>query len=478
MSGPPSPSEPDALGELRHELNNPLGRIMGYTERLMADAAENGRPEIVADLQRIQAAGLDLSALIAEKLVSVPGAGLPPPADVPGGDRLPAEVGYMLVVDDLVENRDLLARRLKQYGHRCREAEDGMTALSMLRAERFDIVLLDLMMPGIDGYEVLTRIKQDPNLANIPVIMISAMDEIDTTARCIELGAADYLTKPFNPILLRARIEACLREKRLRDLEATQMSALQQSYQREQQIADALQKPMLLPIPEDAFAGISIATLYVSAWREAEVGGDLYDAFMLPDGRIVLAVADASGKGLAAAVRVMQVKFVLRAFAREYTASPARAVERLNAFLCQAKLLDGEQEEAFITLVLAVLDASTGAMTLLSAGGEPPLIIRADGAMEPVPYNSLPLGIDPAAAYDLQETHLRQGDILMLCTDGITEARSGRELLGYDGMMELAESARQEPALVDMAGAILRGARDFSSGSLRDDACILLARRK
>jgi len=477
MSGPPSPSEPDALGELRHELNNPLGRIMGYTERMMAEAVENGRPDLVPDLQRIQEAGLDLSALIATKLVSIAPGPSARPVGTPGVNRPRTEVGYLLVVDDLPENRDLLTRRLRQYGHTSREAEDGYTALAMLEAEHFDMVLLDLMMPGIDGYEVLARIKQNPKLANIPVIMISAMDEIDTTAKCIELGAADYLTKPFNPILLRARIEACLREKRLRDLEAAQMSALQQSYQREQQIAEALQKPMILPIPEDIFDGMSIVTLYESAWREAEVGGDLYDAFRLPDGRIVLAVADASGKGLAAAVRVMQVKFVLRAFAREYKNYVARAVERLNAFLCQAKQLDGEQEEAFITLVLAVLDPDTGIMKLLSAGGEPPLVIRSGGILEPVPYNSLPLGIDPEAAYDLLETRLEHGDILMLCTDGITESRKGRELLGYEGMMELVEEARNLPGLRNMGNAILNGAREFGNGSLRDDACILLARR-
>src|SRR6187402_2403528 len=256
MSGPPDPANPDSLGELRHELNNPLGRIMGYTERMMAEAVENGRPEIVPDLQRIQEAGLDLSALIAQRLVSIERTIVTPVSNVPAGNRPRTEVGYLLVVDDLPENRDLLQRRLKQYGHTCRQAEDGYQALEMLAAEHFDIVLLDLMMPGIDGYEVLSRIKQNPSLANIPVIMISAMDETDITARCIELGAADYLTKPFNPILLRARIEACLREKRLRDLEAAQMSALQQSYQREQQIADALQKPMILPIPEDIFDGM------------------------------------------------------------------------------------------------------------------------------------------------------------------------------------------------------------------------------
>ena len=123
----------------------------------------------------------------------------------------------ILVVDDNAANRELLARRLVREGYCVTTAESGTAALALIAAESFDLVLLDLMMPGISGFEVLCRLKLDDSARHIPVIMISALDELDSTVRCIEAGAEDYLPKPFNPVLLRARIGACLERKRLLD---------------------------------------------------------------------------------------------------------------------------------------------------------------------------------------------------------------------------------------------------------------------
>jgi len=128
------------------------------------------------------------------------------------------EQGQILVVDDNRMNRIKLSRSLEQQGHTVGLAEDGQQALDMLQAEAFDVVLLDIIMPGMDGYEVLERIKGS-ELRDIPVIVISALDEVDSAVRCIEMGAEDYLPKPFNPVLLRARLNASLQKKKLRDLE-------------------------------------------------------------------------------------------------------------------------------------------------------------------------------------------------------------------------------------------------------------------
>jgi adenylate cyclase len=126
---------------------------------------------------------------------------------------------YILVVDDDPINRALLAKSLAREGHEHAIAEDGREGLEKLRAEPFDIVLLDVLMPELDGYEVLRRIEDDPELRHVPVIMISALEDLDSVVRCIELGAEDYLPKPFDPVLLRARINGCLTKKRLHDLE-------------------------------------------------------------------------------------------------------------------------------------------------------------------------------------------------------------------------------------------------------------------
>lgn len=127
--------------------------------------------------------------------------------------------GRLLVVDDIEWNRELLRRRLQRRGHTIEIAENGRLAIEKLKTQSFDIVLLDIMMPGVNGYQVLEWMKKEDILPSTPVIVISAVAEIDSVVRCIELGAEDYLFKPFNPILLNARIKAVLEKKRLRDRE-------------------------------------------------------------------------------------------------------------------------------------------------------------------------------------------------------------------------------------------------------------------
>jgi two-component system cell cycle response regulator len=125
----------------------------------------------------------------------------------------------LLVVDDNSMNRIMLSRYLSKLGYQATLVENGRQALDKLQGESFDLVLLDVQMPEMDGYQVLEQLKADTRLRDIPVIMISAVEELESVVRCIELGAQDYLPKPFNPVLLRARLNACLERKRLRDQE-------------------------------------------------------------------------------------------------------------------------------------------------------------------------------------------------------------------------------------------------------------------
>ncbi len=125
----------------------------------------------------------------------------------------------ILVVDDNEMNRDMLSRRLERQGYRSMVAEDGLQAMELVRAHAFDLILLDIMMPRLNGYQFLEQAKTDPALRHIPIIIISAVDDLDSVVKCIEMGAEDYLFKPFNPILLKARISASLEKKRLLDQE-------------------------------------------------------------------------------------------------------------------------------------------------------------------------------------------------------------------------------------------------------------------
>jgi CheY-like chemotaxis protein len=152
--------------------------------------------------------------------------GLPPgPAEVEK-DLCAVEQKRILVAEDNDPNREMLCRRLNKHGYATTEAANGAEALERVREERFDLVLCDIMMPGVDGFTVLQEMKADPALAAVPVIMISAVDETASIARCIEMGAEDYLHKPYDPVLLRARINACLDKRRLRDQELDYLRAV------------------------------------------------------------------------------------------------------------------------------------------------------------------------------------------------------------------------------------------------------------
>jgi class 3 adenylate cyclase/CheY-like chemotaxis protein len=148
----------------------------------------------------------------------------------------------VLVVDDDSVNRLLLSRSLEREGHRFATAEDGRRALEILRAESFDVVLLDVVMPEIDGFEVLAQMQADSELRHIPVIMISALEDMESVVRGIELGAEDYLPKPFNPVLLRARINGCLTRKRLDDLERERVRDIFSRFVPEQVVDEVLRR--------------------------------------------------------------------------------------------------------------------------------------------------------------------------------------------------------------------------------------------
>ena len=148
---------------------------------------------------------------------------------IPATEIAPARI---LVVDDNPANRDVLTRRLERQEYSVSTADDGLQAMEKIRAENFDVVLLDIMMPGLDGYEVLRQIKADPQWKRIPVIMISALGEMESVVRCIEMGAEDYLPKPFSPTLLKARVTSCLEKKRAADRETQLFSQLENNYAR------------------------------------------------------------------------------------------------------------------------------------------------------------------------------------------------------------------------------------------------------
>jgi adenylate cyclase len=246
---------------LRHALRTPLNAIKGYGEMLREDVADASAEAFAADLDKLLGeatllldridglvtySGADASAFDevarSSSLIAAPATMVEsllkavPPVPANEGELAAVRPSRILVVDDNASNRDLLSRRLQRHRHTILQAEDGATALALVEKEALDLILLDLMMPGINGYDVLKLLKRDPRFRDIPVIMISALSELDSIVRCIEAGADDYLAKPFDPTLLRARVGSSLEKKHMRDREREMVKALRIEKERSEQL--------------------------------------------------------------------------------------------------------------------------------------------------------------------------------------------------------------------------------------------------
>ena len=272
----------------------------------------------------------------------------------------------------------------------------------------------------------------------------------------------------------RTLLFASVRDITERRRQQEEMAAL---YEREHKIAESLQRSLLNKPPDSILTGLEVETLYRPAWEEALVGGDYFDVFALDGGRLALVVGDVSGKGLEAASRTAEIKYTLRAYLREHS-DAASALSRLNAFLCESQAMEAGSDEYFVVMTLAVVDTATGMARIAAAGAEPPIFLHADGAFEEVKVSGIPLGIAAKANYLAVDLYLDTGDILLVATDGVTEARLGRQFLGNDGMARLAAAALPQGSLADIGQAVLDGAKSFAADRLHDDICLLLARRK
>ena len=361
------------------------------------------------------------------------------------------QTGRILVVDDNEMNRDMLSRRVKRQGHRVSIAEDGVQALEMLRQEPYDVVLLDIMMPKMNGYEVLEHLKADDELRHLRVIMISALTEIDSVVKCLELGADDYLPKPFNPVVLRARLKSSLAGKFLHDQE--QLFA--KSMEKELDIGRQIQAgffPEKIPSAE----GWDIQARFKAA---RQVAGDFYDVFPMPDGRLGLVVADVCDKGVGAALFMALFRSLLRASADERYFHPKietgdssgdegsrstllRAVQLTNNYIAE---IHGSAN-MFATVFFGVLDLETGDLDFINGGQESPIILAGGKLKETLEPSGPAVGLMPDMTFEIRSTKLDPGDFLLGFTDGVSEAmNTDAEEFGIDRLLvtvaEACESA-------------------------------------
>jgi len=331
----------DPVAELRHDLCTPINQILGYSELLEEEASED-HPHYVDDLRKIQKAATNMLAMVRGRLTAdlfrtgpdihlaereAPSAPLSFRAISDDSDELqqvqapsphPVRPGRILAVYDDALNLDVLAQRLTRQGHLVSTAADGEEALHKVRQQPFDLVLLDVMMPRLDGYGTLSALKADEELRHVPVIMISALDELSSVVRCIEAGAEDYLPKPFNATLLRARVGACLEKKFAHDQEADLYHKLVVSQQRlDRELSDAHRRvaamapdvredPRVMPLLE-AFQRMAGAV----SRRETDLRATIQDLEIRINGQVVTTqvktiVADPTFSSLTERARAMR----------------------------------------------------------------------------------------------------------------------------------------------------------------------------
>jgi sigma-B regulation protein RsbU (phosphoserine phosphatase) len=379
----------------------------------------------------------------------------------------------ILAVDDTPTNISLLAGLLGEQ-YKVKAATNGAKALELAAANPPDLILLDIMMPGLSGYDVLERLRGDPRLRHIPVIMISAVDEIESVIRCIELGAEDYLPKPFNPTLLRTRVGASLEKKKLRDDIVRHLDQIENELKAAREIQLSM-VPLDFRVPTAEQPVEIFATLEPAR----EIGGDLYDFFWGEDGRLYFVVADVSGKGAPAALFMARMKTMTRLVATLYRApsgkpaEPGAILERINDDLCAEN-----RQSMFVTVFFGILDPATRRLTYCNAGHNSPYVLSArDGATRLRGPNGIPLGIDTGFSYETGARQLDDGDCLFVYTDGVTEAMDQDSAFFTDKRLEQVLGPLAGAPARAVVSEVLASVRDFAAGEPQADDIAAMAIR-
>jgi len=386
------------------------------------------------------------------------------------GHPVNLSVAKILVVDDNPDNRDVLIRRLKRLElTNVAQAADGIEALDALRSGPFDLVLLDVMMPRMNGVEVLQAMRAEGRLEETPVVMISAASEIDTVVRCIELGAEDYLPKPFNPALLAARVRAVLEKTFLRAENRSQLARL------ERELAEA-RVHQLSMVPTEFPVDPAVIDIHAIMEPALEVGGDLYDVFAMDHGRLCVAVGDVAGKGTAAALFMARTRSLLRAGTLQFQAIAQRApLPSEIAALINDELCKNNPHSTFVTLLIAFLDTASGEVTYCNAGHGYPVLVRGADVSEVANAPSPALGAFEDIAFVDHTLRMEIGDSLLLMSDGLADMHNrAAESFGTERVLSELALAAGRPA-AELIHQIVSAGFRFADGAPQFDDVTVLA---
>lgn len=385
----------------------------------------------------------------------------------------------ILIVDDSADSRSLLAVILKRVGYAVRQAPDGPTALEMVARAAPHLILLDVNMPGWDGFTVCARLKAHSAWAEIPVIFVSARDEAADKVRGLEIGGADYITKPFDKAEVLARVRSHLKisalthELRQKNQE---LSRKQADLEEDLRAAAAIQAS-LLPQKLPNTPQVELSWEFVPCQT---LGGDIFHALELDEGWLGLYILDVSGHGVPSSLVTVSIHetllphsgVVVREAAEDgrplSLASPLQVARELD------RLYPLERFEKTFSIVYAVLDMSSGRFSYVNAGHPPPLLLRVDGGRELLRSTGPLIGLDGMLPFEEAQCQLRPGDRILLYTDGVTDLqdRDGG-FLGEGPFLEFVEQVRRLPLAAGLRG-LRQMMADYAGGAAPQDDISLL----
>lgn len=397
-------------------------------------------------------------------------------------------MGTVLVVDDDANNRDILSRRLRRLGYEVELSHDGLDALARVAGRAFDVVLLDVMMPGLDGFEVLRRLRETHHPTAVPVIMATAKDESEDVVRALGLGANDYVTKPLDFPVVAARVKAQVELKRAMDTVKQLKKQLAERNRALESANDRMTRDLRAAVRvQEALlpaASLDVPGLHV-AWSFRpcdELAGDGLNAVPLDARRVALYVLDVSGHGVAAALMSVSLARLLSPPSdaasilvrggdgpdRHRPMAPSEVAGRLN------RLFPFESgAEQYSTLAFGVLDVETGGFRYTLAGHPAPILLPPVGPAQVLPGRGFPIGLADLA-YQEHAATVEPGARLFLYSDGILDAPDpANRPFGPDRLRGAIEARRDLPLDEAVAGIIAEVEQWCRGDSMRDDVSLL-----
>jgi len=361
----------------------------------------------------------------------------------------------VLIVDDVKANIDVLVEALSS-DYKLSVALGGRQAMDAVLRSPPDLVLLDIVMPDIDGYEVCRRLRAEEPTRELPIMFLSSLEDVKDKAHGFEVGANDYLTKPFEVLEVKVRVRSLLKAKAYAD-------AVKAAAERDLGIAREIQMGLL---PADVSAQIQATGLDVHAILEPaqQVGGDLFEVLRLGPDSVLVAVGDVSGKGIPAALFMAVAMTLLRSLARQGH-SPEEILRQLND-----ELLEQNPRGMFVTLQCMVFDLAQRRVTCASGGHHPAVHIVPGQPPRPVFPSSGPLlGLMRADDIGCNTLDLRPGETLVLFTDGVSEACDANdEFFGDEGLLAHLEAWPGSNARETTLG-VLEAVRRHAAGAKQSD---------